>query len=325
MRRRHALAVILTVCAGPPVAQGQRSGKVYRIAWLSSSSYAVSPMWPMFLGAMRELGWIEGQNFSVDHLLYEGRSERLPALAAEAVQRNVDLIVCAGTPPTTAAKNATTTIPILFFSVGDPVGTGFVSSFARPGGNLTGLGGLASGVYAKMLALLKEAAPRSTRIAMLVNSTFQPHAAFVADTESAARGLQVSLVPIELRSPDELGRAFATMASEKVDALLILGQPFLFGQGKRIATMSIEQRLPAMIPFEDVARDGVLMAYGSRVIDDVRRLPFYIDRILKGAKPADLPIEQPTRFYLTLNLNTAKAIGLTLPPSLLQRADQLLD
>jgi putative tryptophan/tyrosine transport system substrate-binding protein len=324
MRRRDALALILAVCSSPVAAQTQQPGKVHRIAWLSSASYLGSPNWAAFIDAMRELGWVEGQNFSVDHLLYEGRLERLPALAAEAVQRNVDLIICAGTPPAMAAKNATTTIPILFFFVGDPVGAGLVASLSRPGGNITGLGGLGAGIYAKMLALLKEAAPKATRIALLLNPAHPLHAAFRADAESAAKGLKVSVIPVEQRTPDDLGRAFATIASEKLDALLILGQPFQFGQGARIAAMAIEQRLPAMIPFEEVARDGVLMAYGSRLIDDLRRLPHYVDRILKGAKPADLPVEQATRFYLTLNLQTAKAIGLTLPPSLLQRADQLI-
>jgi putative ABC transport system substrate-binding protein len=205
------------------------------------------------------------------------------------------------------------------------VGAGFVASFARPGGNITGLGGLGPGVYAKMLALLKEAVPKANRIAMLTDPTFPLHAAFAADAESAAQTLKVTLQPVALRSPDELGSAFATIARDKPDALLILGQPFLFGQGARVARMAIEQRLPAMIPFEEVARDGVLMSYGSKVVDDARRLPYYVDRILKGAKPADLPVEQPTRFYLTINLKTARAIGLAVPPSILQRADQVIE
>jgi putative ABC transport system substrate-binding protein len=283
MRRRDALTFIVVLCSAPRAARGQRAGKVYRIGWLSSTSYTAGPFWPEFVAGMRELGWIEGQSFTVEHLLYEGRSERLPALAAEAVRRNVDLIIAAGTPPTTAARNATTTIPVLFFFVGDPVGAGFVASLSRPGGNLTGLGGLGSGVYAKMMALLKEAAPKATRVAMLVNPTLQNHAAFRADAESAAQRLKVTLRAVELRSPDELGSAFATIARDKFGALLILGQPFLFGQGARIAQMAIEQRLPAIIPFEEVARDGVLMSYGPKLVDDVRRVPYYVDRILKGA------------------------------------------
>ena len=324
MRRRDTLPLMLAMCAAP-LATAQQAGKVYRIGWLSGTSIAPSPQWTEFVGGMRELGWIEGQNFTVENLLYEGRSERLPAVAAEAVQRKFDVIICGGTPPTTAAKNATATFPILFYYVGDPVGAGFVASLARPGGNITGMGGLGPGIHAKMLELLKEAVPKATRIAMLTNPTFPLHAVYGADAESASRGLKVMLRPVELRSPEEIDGAFATIARDKVDALLILGQPFLFGQGARVAKLAMEQRLPAMIPFVEVVRDGVLMSYGSRVIDDVRRLPYYVDRILKGAKPAELPVEQPTRFYLTVNLKTAKAIGLTVPPSLLQRADQLIE
>jgi putative tryptophan/tyrosine transport system substrate-binding protein len=325
MRRRNTVAFIVAFCAAPLAALGQQAAKVYRIAWLSGTSVIPSPVWTEFVAGMRQLGWIEGQNFTVENLRYEGRSERLPAIAVEAVQRKFDLIICAGTPPTTAARDATTTIPIVFYYVGDPVGAGFVASLARPGGNVTGMGGLGAGVYAKMFELLKEVVPAATRVAMLTNPTFQSHAAFGADAESAARRVKVTLQPVELRSPEELDSAFATIARDKVDALLILGQPFVFGQGARIAKMAIEQRLPAMIPFEEVARDGILMSYGSRVVDDARRLPYYVDRILKGANPANLPVEQPSRFYLTINLKTAKAIGVAVPPSLLQRADQLIE
>ena len=324
MRRRDTLALMLVIGAAPPAAQGQQAGKVYRIGWLSNSSYATSLLWPEFAGGMRERGWIEGQNFTVEHLLSEGRSERLPALAAEAVQRKVDVIVCAGTLPTTAAKNATTTIPILFFYVGDPVGSGFVASLARPGGNITGLGGLSPETYTKQLELLKEAVPRATRIAMLFNPSLH-HAAVRADAESAARTLRVALRPVELRSPDGLDEAFAIVARDKPDALLILGQPFLFIHRARLAKLVIDQRLPAIIGFEEVADSGVLMSYGPRIIDDVRRLPHYVDRVLKGTKPAELPVEQATRFYLTINLKTAKAIGVAIPQSMLLRADQLIE
>jgi putative tryptophan/tyrosine transport system substrate-binding protein len=324
MRRRDTLSFILAFCSAPLAAQGQQAGKVHRIAWLTHTP-VYSSSWQVFLAGMRERGWIEGQNFSVEHLVYEGRNERLPALAAEAVQRKVDLIICSGTPPTTAAKSATTAIPIVFLYVGDPVGSGLVASLARPGGNITGMGGLGPRIHAKMLELLKEMVPKATRIAMLANPTFPLHATFGADAESAARSLEVTLRPVELRSPEEIDGAFATIARDKFDALLILGQPFLFREGGSLAKMAIEQRLPAIIPFEEVARDGVLMSYGSRIIDDFRRLPHYVDRILKGEKPADLPVEQPSRFYLTINLRTAKAIGLVVPPAMLQRADELIE
>jgi len=324
MRRRDTLPLMLAMCAAP-LATAQQAGKVYRIAWLTSIPLADSQGWTEFVRGMRELGWIEGQNFTVENLVWEGRSERLSALAAEAVQHKVDLIIGGGTQAAAAAKNATTTIPILFYYVGDPVGAGFVASLARPGGNITGMGGLGPGIHAKMLELLKEMVPKATRIAMLINPTFPQHAVYGADAESASRGLKVTLRPVELRSPEEIDGAFATIARDKVDALLILGQPYLFGQGARVAKLAMQQRLPAMIPFEEVARDGLLMSYGSRIIDQFRRLPHYVDRILKGVKPADLPVEQSTRFYLTINLKTAKAIGLTVSPSLLQRADQVIE
>jgi len=253
IRRRDTLPFILALCAAPPITRGQQPGKVYRIGWLTSMSMAASQAWTEFVRGMRELGWIEGQNFTIENLFYEGRSERLPAIAAEAVQRKVDLIMCAGTQTTTAAKNATTTIPILFYLVGDPVGSGLVASLARPGGNLTGFGGLGPGVFAKHMELLKEAVPKATRVAMLINPTIPLHTAFGVDAESAAQRLKLTLRPVELRSAEELDSAFAAIARDKVDALLILGQPFLFREGARVAKMAIDQRFPAIVPFEEVA------------------------------------------------------------------------
>lgn len=324
LRRRDTLLFLVASCAMPVAARAQQAGKVYRLAWLSGTPIIPSAVWTEFVAAMRELGWVEGRNYAVENLRYEGHSERLPALAAEAVERKFDLIICAGTPPTVAVQRATTTIPIVFYFVGDPVGAGLVATLARPGANITGLGGLGPGVYAKMLELLTEAAPRAKRIAIVVNSTFSLHAGFAAHAESAARRMKLTLVPVELRSPEGIDGAFATIARDKADALLILGQPFLVGQGIRVARMAIEQRLPTMVPFEGVVHEGILMSYGSKLVDDVRRVPRYVDRILKGASPASLPVEQPSRFYLTINLKTAKAIGLTVPASLLQRADQVI-
>jgi len=323
MHRRDALAVLLASLAASRAAWAQ--GKVYRIAWLSGTAVVPGPMYDGFVAAMRDLGWVEGRNYSVDNLLYEGHSERLAVIAADAVARKFDLIICAGTPPTVAAKKATSTIPIVFYFLGDPIGSGVVASFAHPGGNVTGLGGLGPGIYTKMLELLKEAAPKATRVAMLVNSTFSLHAGFFADAEAAARLMRLTLRPVEVRSPDDMDSAFATVKREKPDALLILGQPFLVGQGPRVAKFAIEQRLPTMVPFEGVVNDGILMSYGSRLIDDIRRIPHYVDRILKGTPPGELPVEQPTRFYLTVNLKTAKAIGLMLPASLLSRADVVIE
>jgi putative tryptophan/tyrosine transport system substrate-binding protein len=206
------------------------------------------------------------------------------ALAADLVQRKVDLLVGSGSPHTAALKNATATIPILFYYVGDPVGS-FVASLARPGGNVTGLGGLGAGTHAKQLELLREVVPKASRIAMLHNPALPFHSAAAAEVEPAARSLGITLRPIELRSPDDIDPAFATLAREPVDALLIFGQGFLFPHGARVAQLAIKQRLPAIIPFQEVARDGVLMSYGPNIIDSVRRLPYFVDRVLKGKRP----------------------------------------
>ena len=302
--------------------RAQTPGKVYRIGWLSGTPYAGSIAQEAFVDGMRERGWVAGANFTVENLYSEGRDERLPALAAELARRKVDLIVCPGSPSTAAAKNATTTVPIVFYFVGDPVGSGFVASLARPGGNITGLGGLSLATQSKHLELLREVAPKASRIAMFVNPDL--HAQLRAEIEPAARRLGVTLRPIELRSPDAIDAAFATAARERADALLVFGQPGLYAHSARLARMALERRLPTVTPLEEATREGALMSYGSRIIDDVRRVPYFVDRILKGAKPSELPVEQPTRFYLTINLKTARALGLTVPQSLLLRANEVI-
>jgi putative ABC transport system substrate-binding protein len=324
MDRRTFVGAIGAALAGTTVGCGQQPGRVFRLGWLGTSSDEKTPLGEAFNAGMRELGWIEDKNFTVERLLSEGQSERFPALAAELVQRKVDLIVTAGTAPTAAAKNATGTIPIVFHSVGDPVGSGFVASLARPGGNITGLGGLGPGLHTKQLELLKEAVPTIARIAMMTNSAFPLHRVYRAEVEPTARRLGVTVTPVEVRVSEDIDGAFGTIAREKVDGLLILGQPIVFVAREKIARLAIEQRLPAAVVFGELARVGVLMSYGSRLIDDFRRLPYYIDRILKGAKPGELPVEQPTRFYLTINVKTAKAIGLTIPQPLLLRADEVI-
>jgi putative ABC transport system substrate-binding protein len=309
----------------------QTPGRVYRIGLISGNNpfTANTPIAgaarEAFFEGMRERGWIEGQHFIVENLYSDGRNERIPALAAELVQRKVDLIITGGSPATAAARNATTTIPIVFYFVGDPLGSGFVASLARPGGNVTGLGGLGPGMSAKHVEFLKELIPKASRFAIFINSTFPVHAAVRAEVEPAARSVGVTLLPVELGSPADIDAAFATAARERVDALLIFGQPFMFSQAERVARLALEQRLPAMIPFEEVTRAGLLMSYGWRVTDDLRRVSYYIDRILKGARPADLPIEQPTRFRLVINMNTAKTLGIAIPQSLLLRADEVIE
>jgi putative ABC transport system substrate-binding protein len=306
-------------------AHAQAPAKPVVIGWLSSGPMVPSPVWDAFVEGMRERGRVEGRDYTVLNLVYEGRNERLPALAADLVQRKVDLIVASGTQPASAAVKATSTIPILFFFVGDAVGSGLVASLARPGGNATGLGGLGVGLHARQLQLLKEAVPDATRVAMVFNPDFPLHAANRVEVEPAAQRLGVTLRPVELRSPADIDGAIASMVRERVQAMHLFGQPFLFAQGARVAALALEHRLPAMIPFVEVARAGLLMSYGPRLVDDLRRLPYYVDRVLKGTPPAELPVEQPTRFYLTLNLKTAKAMGVAIPQSLRLQADEVIE
>jgi putative ABC transport system substrate-binding protein len=257
----------------------------------------------------------------------EGRTERLPGLAAELVQLNVDLLVATGTPATAAAKQATTTIPILFALVGDPVASGFVTSLARPGGNLTGLGGSSSGgIHGKMVQLLKEALPQTSGVAVFVNPTFSLHTTvYVPEVETAARQLGLPLKHVAVRTPDDLDGAFATIAREKLSALVVLGQPLMFLARARIAKLALDHRVATVIWWREAVEAGVLMSYGDLNIDSIRRLPHYVDRVLRGTKPADLPVEQSTKFYLTINARTAKALGLTIPQLLFLLADQVIE
>jgi putative tryptophan/tyrosine transport system substrate-binding protein len=278
-----------------------------------------------FSEAMRERGWIEGRHFVIEPRHWEGRSELLPSLAAELVRLNVALIITGSSPGTTAVKNATTKIPIVFLGVGDPVASGFVTSLSRPGGNVTGFGGLGTGLHIKQLGLLREIAGPATRIGMFINPEFGFHAYARSEIEAAASERGIFLRAIEVRSPDDIDPAFAAVSRERIEALLILGQPFYYQHAPRIAKHAISQRLPTVLPFRELVRAGVLMSYGPEANDDLKRLPYLIERIVNGVKPADIPVEQPTRFYLTINAKTARAIGLSLPQSLLLRADEIIE
>ena len=302
-------------------AQGSR---VYRVGWLSASTVD-GPLWDTVIEGLRERGWIEGRNFVFERLTSGGQNDRFPALVAELVRRDVDVIVAAGTPPAVAARNGTTTIPIVFYFVGDPVGSGLVDSPARPGRNLTGTGGLSAGLYVKQLEMLKQLVPNASRIGLFVNNDFALHTSNLPGIESAARRLGVILRPVQVKVPEDIDRAFATLARERVDALFILGQPFLAAERVRVAKLAIDQRLPAISGFDIATEAGILASYASRLVDDLRRVPHYVDRILKGAKPAELPVEQPTTFHLVINLRTARAIGLAVAPSMIARADRVIE
>jgi putative ABC transport system substrate-binding protein len=241
------------------------------------------------------------------------------------VRLQPDLIIAVGTPGALAAKAATTTIPIVFAAVGDPVGSGLVESLARPGGNLTGAGTTGSGLSGKQLELLKEAVPPLSLVGVFINSAFSLHAIVRPEVDVAARSLGLTLKYIEVQTRDDIEGAFATLTRENLTAVLVLGQPLLFAVRARLAQLALDHRVATMSPWREAAEAGALLAYGEWNVDHIRRLPKYIDRILKGAKPADLPVEQATTLKLTVNLKTAKALGLTIPPSLLLRADQVIE
>src|SRR6266446_522623 len=319
--------VAIFILAGALAADAQQAGKVPRIGFLGVTSPSDRPSHlDAFRQRLRELGWVEGQNIVIDYRYAEGRVDRLPDLAAELVRLKVDLIVSGGTQGVTTAKNATETIPIVMIAVRDPVGTGLIASLARPGGNVTGVSGYAGlEIVAKQLELLKETVPKIRRVAILSNPANAYHQLAIREVNVAARSLGVRLQLLEARGPNEFDGAFAAMAKERVGALLVLSDAMLSSHRTRLADLAARSRLPAAYGVRESVEAGGLMSYGPSFLDLYRRSAAYVDKILKGAKPADLPVEQPTKFELVINLKTAKALGLTIPQRLLMRADQVID
>jgi putative ABC transport system substrate-binding protein len=277
-----------------------------------------------FFEGLQQLGYVEGQNIVIEGRYSEGRSERLPTLAAELVRLKVDVIVAAAYTAS-AAKGATSTIPIVMTNDADPVGNMLVASLARPGGNVTGLSTLSIDLVGKQLALLKEAMPRLSRVAVLSNPAHPHHPRSLQEAKVAARTLKVRLQILEARAPTEFAGALSLATKESADALLVLADPWFFGERARIVELAAASRLPLLGTQTEFAAAGGLLTYGIDQRDNFRRAATYVDRILKSAKPGDLPVEQPTKFELVVNLKTAKALGLTIPPSLLQRADQVIE
>jgi putative ABC transport system substrate-binding protein len=312
--------------AASRVAHAQPAGKVHRIGYLGSGSITSNPHLPgAFRQGLRELGWIEGQNIVIEYRFADGRLDRLPALAAEVVRLKVDIIAASPTPAALAAKNATGTIPIVFTSVPDPVGLGLVASLARPGGNVTGLTySVGFNIFGKDLELLKEAVPKARRVAVLSNPASPSQPLTMSEIRDAARSLGLQLLLVEARGPGDFDGAFAAMAKERVGALFVVTDPAFIPHRARLTELTAKNRLPSIFTQREDAEAGALMSYGPSLSDMYRRAATYVDKILKGAKPADLPVEQPTKFELVINLKTARAIGLTLPQSLVQRADEVI-
>jgi putative ABC transport system substrate-binding protein len=317
------LAVFLL--AAPLAAEGQAPAKVPRIGYLTSLSLTESAIGlESFRQGLRELGYVEGQTIAIEYRFADGQPDRLPALAAELVRLKVDVIVTGGPPAPEAAKQATSTIPIVFAVAADPAAQGLVASLARPGGNITGLASIAAEVVGKELELLKEVAPKVLRVAVLQNPSNHVHPTVLRQAEGAARALGIQLQIVQARTPPEIEAAFAAMRSQRVGGVLVLRDGLFLAQRTQTAALAAKNRLPTVYGHREEAEAGGLMAYGASVSFMYRRAATYVDKILRGAKPADLPVEQPTKFELVINLKTAKALGLTIPQSLLLRADEVI-
>jgi putative ABC transport system substrate-binding protein len=327
MARRTFLALVSSgLLATPLAAEAQHPGKVYRVGILTNKALepAEARQWQAFRLGLRERGWIEGRNILIEFREAEGNFARLPELAADLVRLKVDLILAKSSIYVRAAKAATSSIPIVFVVHADPEGTGHVASLARPGGNITGLANLQTDLGPKALELLISAVPGTKRIAVLWSPDQPSHAPGLKALEEAGRTLRVELQAVGARTGAELEGAFSAMARARPQAVLMLASAFSIGERQRVAELAITHRLPTMFQARDHVEAGGLMSYAPNYDDLYRRGAVYVDKILKGAKPADLPVEQATKFELIINLKTAKALGLTIPQSLLQRADEVI-
>jgi putative ABC transport system substrate-binding protein len=305
--------------------EAQQPTKIPRIGYLIATSPSViAARIEAFRQGLHELGYVEGKNIVIDYRYAEGKLDRLPALAAELVRLKVDVIVTAGPTDTKTAKEATRTIPIVMTWDYDPVGSGFVTSLARPGGNITGLSMLAPELSGKQLELLKETVPKVSRVAVLSPSTQPGYAEVLREMDLAAGTLKMKLQYFDVKSLKDIESAFQAAAKGRAGAVLVLQSPVTGSHRKQIADLAVKSRLPTIYPRSDFVEDGGLMSYGTSFVDLSRRAATYVDKILKGAKPADLPVEQPTKFEFIINLKAAKQIGLTIPPNVLARADRVI-
>ena len=314
-------ALLFALCSS---VEAQQSAKVPRIVFLSTASLSsLSPWLEAFRQGLRELGYVEGRNIAIEYRSAEGNVDRLPELAAELARLKVDCIITAGPTPTRAAKQATSTIPIIMTTYGgDPVADGTVASLARPGGNITGLTNVSTDLAGKRLELLKEVIPKLSRVATFSDARSPPPG--LKETEGAARLLKAQLISLEVRSLDDVENAFRSIAKSRADAFILGGSGFFNTHQKRIVELAAKHRLPGMYIEQEFVLAGGLMTYATSIPDLYHRAATYVDKILKGAKPADLPVEQPTKFELVINLRAAKQIGLTIPQSVLYRADKVI-
>jgi putative tryptophan/tyrosine transport system substrate-binding protein len=325
--KRRELIMLLggAAVAWPPSARAQQTGKLPTIGFLGGGTPASQRTWAAaFVRRLRELGWSEGRTVAVEYRWGEGRTERYAEIAAEFVRLKVDIVLAAGTEPALAAKQATSVIPIVFSTAGDPVGTGLVASLARPGGNVTGLSNLGSNLAAKRLQLLREVLPNFSRLAVMANAGYSGGVTEMGEIDAAVRTLGIAVVPLMIRRTEDFSPAFEALKN-RAEALYVVGDPFMNLNRMRINTFALIARLPTMFSQREYVEAAGLMSYGPDFPDLNRRAAEYVDKILRGAKPGDLPVEQPTKFDLVINLVTAKALGLDVPPTLLARADEVIE
>jgi ABC-type uncharacterized transport system substrate-binding protein len=323
IRRREFITLFGGAAAWPLAARAQQPAKVYRIGVFNAGSAPVN--WLVFANRLRELGWVEGKNVVFEYHYAENQLDRLPELAADLVRRDVNLIVGIGTLAPLAAKQATSTIPIVMAAAGDPLGSGLVASLARPGGNVTGMSLMAPDLGGKRLELLKEVLRRLARVAVLWNSA-NPYSALVfKETQAASWTLGIEIQSLEVRAPDDFDVAFEAARRQRPDALITVEDPLTVNHRQRVADFTAEQQLPSLHGVREFAAAGGLMSYGASLADLFWRAAGYVDKVLRGAKPADLPVQQPSKFELVINLKTAKALGLEVPPTLLARADEVIE
>ncbi len=325
MNRKIIICLLTTALLSiAPFALAQQAKKVLRIGFLFYGSSGPSPELEAFRQGLRELGYIEGQNIAIEYRFASGRVEQLPELAAELVRLKLDVIVTPATPASLAAKQATSTIPIVFAAVADAVGAGLIANIARPGGNVTGLTSISAELGGKRLELLREVAPKASRVAVLYNPADRANVLVLKELQESAPALGLTLQPLEVRGAGEFEGAFAAMTRQRAHALFGAAGILTFEHRKAVVDLAAKSRIPAMWGHRQFVEAGGLMSYAVNFYDQIRRTATYVDKILKGRKPADLPVEQPMKFELVINLKTAKQVGVTIPPNVLARADEVI-
>ena len=328
-RRKLLLALVAGALAAPLGALAQQQGKIRRIGFLAARSRSIlanpDVYYEAFEQGLRELGYVEGKNIAIEWRFADGNIERLPGLAAELVRMKVEIIVTHGTVATQTAQRATGTIPIVFAAATEPVGSGFAKTLTRPGGNTTGLALIATDVSPKHLELLRLMIPKLSRVAFLMNPDTSSHAPILKSVQAAAQSIGVKVLPVNARNADEFERGFDLMARERSNAVIIPPDTFYIGLRRELATLALKKRMPTMFSFREQVMAGGLMSYGQNLTDHYRRAATYVDKILKGAKPGELPIDQPDKIHLAINRKTAKTLGIAIPQEILLRADEVIE